>query len=556
MIKVKTLLGMVVVLAVSNTVYALTQPNTIYATLRNDIVFFENDNNNDYYIGSRNTDPRFTGANAWIKYGRLNQVALGYMGLLGSWSTNWNADLWLEDAIPNKPIQGNRCWNTSANCPSEGYLIPEYTDNHGAYKMRYTGGAEAGGLYRAASFGPGMYEFMRQQSINSVSTFVLNTCQTREDYNPATGGRCTDATSGNWTRRPYEITKLGHVRFTDTKAFSEIWVATDGTPSLVGGNSEFCKELDLTGGNTSTGYINARTGIACKMVEYHTTGNPSSYPPSILFSMVVDNTSIKYTPAAAYIKLNGGIGAEQFSNWRDYTATGRLDTFMQEGAGFVTVLFTKNFFIQMLRAGGSVSGQEGTFTFSITNSSTGQSGYYQFATGIDVNIIPREYGISIRHKNQDERVKTGKIGEEEQDITFDYVITQSAPRKADTVKASVVGESTTKAGKSYCLFKSSDNSLQVPIPAYLSFTQADGRDSGLKYSGCNASATVELKDAQWSETPWDEQQSGYFYSTDLKLRFPMNDPVSLFTTDGIDWLGSVRAEGDVKVEATWIGVNK
>ena len=34
----------------------------------------------------------------------------------------------------------------------------------------------------------------------------------------------------------------------------------------------------------------------------------------------------------------------------------------------------------------------------------------------------------------------------------------------------------------------------------------------------------------------------------------MDDPVSHLSTDGLDWMGKVRAEGEIKVRAKWIGV--
>lgn len=533
-----------------NTAYALTQPNNS-AAVNNTFVFFENQIDQEYYIGPGALDPRFTGANRWIRFGTLNQTSLGYMGSTGTWTSNWNADMWFDTPLNAPPFLGIRCMSSNNNCPSSGYLAAEYIDNFGAYKARYVGGGEAGGSYRRATFNTGMYEYMRDQPVGSISNFIFNTCQTREEYNPAAGGRCQDATTGNWTRRPFNVTKLGHVRFVDTRAFSEIWVASDGTPSLAE-NSEFCREINLNTGNQNS---TVNRGIACRMLEYRTEGAVSSYPNAIRFSMVVDNTTLGYTPAATHLKINAGVNPNLAANWRNYSTAGQLNTLFVDGDGYVSVLFTNEFFIRLLRAGGSVSGQPGTFTFSITNTLTGQSGYYQFATGVDVNIIPREYGISIRPQNREERAKTGRIGEGEEDIRFDYIVTQSAPRQADVVQASVIGESNVNAGRSYCLFRSNDNAMSVRIPAYLSYTHSSGNTIE-QYSGCNSNATLDMTNANWSAVPWDQQQSGYFYSTNLSLSFPMDDPASLFSVEGMDWLGSVRAEGDVRVEALWIGVDR
>jgi Mat/Ecp fimbriae adhesin len=537
-----SLLGSMIGLSLNHAAFALDPPTRITSNGTNEFVFIENEVDGEYFISSDDLNPRFTGANVWAKYGRVNHRSLGYMQVdSGSFSSNYNVDVWIESPDIQFPFIGIRCQITTTGCPSTSYAPAEYVDKHGAYKMSPTPTRN-----KRISFNTGMYEYLEKMSVGTQMTYIVNNCETREDYDPSKGQRCKDMSTGTWSRGQTINTKTGHLKLFDNRAFSEIWVATDGTPSLTNVNDE-CEYIVIGSGDRNE-------GIACNMVRYNMEGLVTAFNTSTRLYMVIDTAALNnMTLGNNDIKMEAGSGT-----WVNYTdsASNRMSSMITSGNGYVRVLFTNRFFRNMLAAGASTSGQKGIFTFAIRNSDLPQSGFYQFATNMDIEIIPREYGISIRHKNMNDQVKTGKIGREEEAITFDYVVTQSAPKKADTVKASVVGESTTKAGKSYCLFKSSDNSLQVPIPAYLSFTQADGRDSGQQYSGCNASATVELKDALWSATPWDEQQSGYFYSTDLKLTFPMNDSVSEFTLDGIDWLGSVRAEGDVKVEATWIGVNR
>ena len=541
-----SLLGSMIGLSLNHAAFALDPPTSIISNGTNEFIFIENEADREYFINSDDRNPRFTGANVWTRYGRDNQRSLGYMQIdSGSFgNSRYNVDIWMESPEIQYPFIGIRCQITTGTCPETSYVTSSYVDQNGIYKISPTSTST-----RYASFNTGMYEYLKTMSVGTQMTYIVNNCQTREDYDPSKGERCKDMSTGTWRRGQTINTKTGHLKLFDNKAFSEIWVATDGTPSLTNVN-DACENIVIGTGTTNQ-------GVACKMVRYSFEGLPSAFNNDTHLYMVIDTAALNgMSIAAADIKINAG-GSNTWANWSaSSNNNNRMSNQIVTGDGYIQVLFTNSFFQKMLRAGASISGQTGVFTFAVNNTLLPQSGYYQFATNMDIAIIPREYGISIRHKDVNDQVKTGKIGKEEEAITFDYVVTQSAPRKADTVKASMVGESTTKAGKSYCLFKSSDNSLQVPIPAYLSFTQADGRDSGQQYSGCNASATVELKDALWSATPWDEQQSGYFYSTDLKLTFPMNDIVSEFTLDGIDWLGSVRAEGDVKVEATWIGVNR
>lgn len=530
--------------------HSLNAPTNYTSTGSNSFIFFENNVDNEYFIASNALNPRFTGANTWTKYGSNAQDSLGYMGRDTTFTSNYNVDMWLEGSGMLSPFQGLRCRiGGTALCPLTGFIAPEFIDQYGVYKM-LSGPSEYAGNAVRGSFSPEAYEYLKNLPVGSVNVYDMNYCQTREDYNPALGQKCKDAATGTWNKLQITMTKDMHLKVVDNKAFSEIWVATDGTPSLTA-NNDACESVVIGTGD-------ANEGIACKMVQYELNGLPSAFNIYTRLYMVIDTAALNnMSIAATDIKINGGAN-DIWANWNGTAAANnRMSSLMASGQNYIRVLFTKSFFRKMLAAGASTSGRQGVFTFAVDNTVTPQSGFYQFSTNMNIDIVPREYGISIRHKNNNERVKTGKIGGEEgEDITFNYVVTQSAPKKADILKASIIGESATISANSYCLFKSNDNTLKVAIPAYLSFTNTAGHNIE-QYSGCDINATFDLTEAQWLETPWDEQQSGYFYSTDLKLRFPMNDQISLFTIDdGVNWLGTVRAEGDVKVEATWIGVNK
>jgi len=552
MINYRTLfLGALSAFSIHHAAHALNPPTSFTGGGTNSFIFFENNIDQEYLISAEHLNPRFTGANVWTRYGRDQQDSLGYMGTDTTLRSRNNVDMWLENSGMLTPFQGIRCrTRNNGACPSTGFLPAEFIDQFGAYKIR-SGSGDSDGGYARASFGPGGYEYLRDMPVNARDAFIMHYCETTEEYNPSAGGRCKDATTGRWRKMQLNITKDAHIRFIDNFAFSEIWVATDGTPSLAQ-NTETCRELVISrGGNAAQ-----REGIACKMLQYELTGPASAFNNSTHLHMVVDRAALNNMAIASYdIRINGG-GSDDWVRYdADTSNDNRMNRMLRTGNNYVEVLFTKSFFQKMLRAGAATSGRRGVFTFAVNNRITPQSGYYQFATNMDIDIIPREYGLSIRHQNQNERVKTGKIGENEEDITFNYVVTQSAPRRADIVSAKVIGESTTVAATNYCLFKSNDNRLNVAIPAYLSYTNSNGQKVE-QYSGCNANATLNLTNARWTVVPWDQQQSGFFYSTNLDLRFPMNDSVSLFSLEGRDWLGSVRAEGEVQVEATWIGVER
>lgn len=97
--------------------------------------------------------------------------------------------------------------------------------------------------------------------------------------------------------------------------------------------------------------------------------------------------------------------------------------------------FLSNAFSKALKAGTDLTNKDELFTFYFDNSVTPQSGYYQFTPSTLINIIPREYGISIIASDGSAHPKaSGKIGSETP-ITFEYKVTTSASRQADSITA-------------------------------------------------------------------------------------------------------------------------
>ncbi|SPL72082.1 hypothetical protein [Acinetobacter stercoris] len=527
--------------------YALTKPAVTNLAPAKNYIFVENRIDREYFIAPSTLDPRFSGANVWTKFGKDNQDNLGYMGGAYGLYYNYYVDFWLDDGSIRNPYQGTRCRLAAGGpCPAVGYMIPEYTDDTGSFKSK-VGLGENGGQYAFGSFAAGAYEHFRSLSVGGTDVIDMNVCETNEEYNPQKGERCKDAKTGRWRIFRMTATKTGHIRLEDTKAFSEIWVASDGTPSLAE-NSTYCEYVI-----GATGIGDQKEGIACQMVKYDIDGNPGTFDNGLRFYMVVDNTALGFIPSDRDIQIEGGNGV-----WKRYNYTGtdnRINVMMNSGSGYVRVLFSKAFFKKLLRYGGSTADKDNIFTFAINNTVAPFSGFYQFATSMAVDIIPREYSISIKPSNPQLTHLEGKIGDYEPDIEFNYKIIQSAPRKADIVTAHIIGENVNVAGQKYCLFKSDDQAINVPIPAYLSYTNILGNRVE-QYSGCDETQKMDITNALWGETPWDENNSGFFYQTYLKLRFPMNNPISKISMEGTDWLGTVHAEGDVKVEAKWIGVER
>lgn len=530
----------------SSVTHALTPQAVTNMLPDQEYVFIDNQLDHEYFLSSTRLDPRFTGANVWAKIGKTNQTSLGYMGNNEYMPANSYVDYWLENSPIKNPFQGSRCWAISAACPSVGYMIPEFTDENGSYKSKVTLG-EDGGEYIRGSFAPGAYEYFEKQSVGATDTVDMNVCYTKQEYDPKKGERCKDLpkdAGSVWRIMRLNTKKIGHLIFEDTKAYSEIWVGTDGTPSLAE-DAEFCRYSIISAAGTP----DQNEGIVCKMAKYNLKGDLSKFSPALMFYMVLDTDTLGFTPIGRDLQIQAGKNV-----WmpHDYQGNVLKDMFVQ-GSGYVEVMFSKAFFKKLLTKGGSTIGAENIFTFMLYNIVAPQSGFYQFRTSMKVDILPREYSISIKPKDLNKTSLEGVIGSSEA-IDFTYKVTQSAPRKADVVTAQVLGESTVKNGQKYCLFKSDDQQTQVAIPASLSFTQEQG-NSRQEYSGCDESKKIDMTKAAWNAVPWDQAQSGFFYSTDLKLSFPMNDPVSNFMLQGADWMGTVHAEGDVKVEAKWIGVD-
>ncbi|MFX7132428.1 hypothetical protein ABTI18_18275, partial [Acinetobacter baumannii] len=78
---------------------------------------------------------------------------------------------------------------------------------------------------------------------------------------------------------------------------------------------------------------------------------------------------------------------------------------------------------------------------------------------------------------------------------FEYKVTTSASRQADSITAQVIGDSINIYGLPYCLFTSADETLKVPIPAYLEWTSAAGK--AVKVRNSCGENPVDMTNAAW-----------------------------------------------------------
>jgi hypothetical protein len=504
----------------------------------NTYLFIDNTVDNEYFITSGSLSPRFSGANVWTKY-KTNQRSLGYMGNSGWSYSNRYFDLWIANSPITQPFLGIRCMTTGSDCPSTGYISPDVIDNEGFYHAK-SGSSVANGSYGAGTLSPVAYEYFRSQSVGASDTFELNLCymNSNTDYDYASGERCKDlSTGGTWRYYTMTLEKVGHLTLNSTGAMAEIWVASDGTPSVNVG-SDLCQ----------VGVVSNATGLICKMVSY-SLQQTKTVTTSLDFQMVIDTALLGFSPSSSDVKYSG-----DGSSWSNYSSSSTYTKVFTTTGEYVYVFLSNSFFKKALAAGASLINKDSLFTFYFDNSVTPQSGYYQFTPSTLINITPKEYGISIISTDGSTNPSaSGKIGDETP-ITFEYKVTTSAIRQADAITAQVVGDSTTLNGIPYCTFTSSDSTMTVPIPAYLSWISATGGE--IKERNSCSEDPVDMTNANWVQTAWNANvDEGYYFTTTLKLLFPMNDSRSKLTVDGSDWMGTVNASGEVKVTATWVGVD-
>jgi hypothetical protein len=502
----------------------------------NSYFFIENQVDGEHFITPQSTDPRFSGANVFTRYASSSQLSLGYMGYTGIIALNNFADVWLEDSPIDRPFIGNRCMRNASACPSTGYLQPDYIDSQGIYRVKMTTHAGEAGYARGV-FSDSAYEYFRNVSVGTVEVYKYRYCYTRKDYDPAAGETCSSV-GGTKGSHQFTITKKGHLKLESTNALQEIFIDSNGNPSL-GLGSQFC----------TVGYIGSLSGAICKLVAYQMQGSTLS---PMRMSLKVDTATLGFTPAASTIRLS----ADGASGWVNYSATTVASNLIKPGNGGIYVFFSQTFLKNLVDRGMDLAHSQNLFTFLFTNTAVPQSGFYEFSPSNTIILRPRDFGISIISKDLDPNPKReGKVGKNEAPIVFDYIVTTSGPRQADTITAQVSGPMEQKNGLPYCVFSSSDGKFRVPFSAYLAYTNDSGKTIRSRNS-CD-DVPISLNAARWVETPWPDpyQNDGMFYRTDLSLTFPMNEVDSTFTLDGQDWMGVVSATGEVRVTATWTGAD-
>ena len=318
----------------------------------NTYMFIDNDVDDEYFITTSSLSPRFTGANIWTKY-KTNQRSLGYMGNSGWSYSNRYFDLWIDNSPINQPFLGLRCMSTGANCPASGYIPADVLDKDGFYHAM-SGNSVANGYYGAGVLSQSAYEYFRNRPVGTIDSLQLNLCymDSKADYDFASGVRCKDLPSGGkWVYYTMNLEKVSHLTLNSTGAMAEVWIASDGTPSVNLG-SELCQ----------MGVVGSASGIICKMVSY-SFQETKTLTTSLDFRMVIDTTLLGFSPSSSDVKYSGD-GA----SWTNFGSISTYNKVFKPSGEYIYVFLSNAFFKKALKAGTDLTNKDELFTFYFDNS--------------------------------------------------------------------------------------------------------------------------------------------------------------------------------------------
>ncbi|MFS6933778.1 hypothetical protein [Klebsiella oxytoca] len=515
----------------------------------NSFLLIENNNDDNIFIATTKLDPRITGSNKWtgLKYSGSGssagtQQSLGYMGTYVNVpvTSNYKLDMWLDNSPVEHPFIGWRCINWYAGCNLETSKIdPATTDSNGFYGAQNVG---TGAKWLHAMLSDSFYQYLRQMQTGSSFTTTINGCYTSANYDAGAGQRCKDQSTGSWRKSTVTHTKIGHMRIINTNSLQEVFINSDGEPTIGEGNAE-CQYI-IIGTTTAT----RRSGLSCKMVNY------------TLQHTGISNTTIRIYPVINHAALASAVDNRDFqfsldgNNWtRGNSETYDYNFNDMKAADSIYIFISSNFFKKLVELGISDISTRDLFNIRFRNTVSVESGYYEFSTSNELIIKPRNFSISILSDEYTTAPsREGRVGAEEPSLDFGYIVTTSGRTAADEVQIKVTGPTEVINGRSYCIFSSPDNQKKVPFPASLSFINQTGAVRTLE-AGCDGNWR-DMNDALWVSTPWLDTSTGdigLMNKTNVKFSIPMNDPISQRTVDNNSWYGDVSASGEIHVKATW-----
>lgn len=188
-------------------------------------------------------DPRITGANRWTGLkstgaGGYVQQSLGYIdnGYNTGLYANWKFDMWLDNPPVSNPLQGLRCisWYNGRNL-NTSLILPQPTDTKGFYGVTVPSDDQK---WMHGMMSDSFYHYLQQVPVGGCFTTTINSCMTSVSYDANTGVRCKDQASGYWYTRNVTHTKGALLKLINTNALAEVFINSDGWPTLGEGNSQ------------------------------------------------------------------------------------------------------------------------------------------------------------------------------------------------------------------------------------------------------------------------------------------------------------------------------
>lgn len=233
---------------------------------------------------------------------------------------NQNVDIWFENSPIDGPFIGNRCMRNYCNRDT-GYWPAQYVGRNGAYKI-VQDNTLGEGAYARGIFSESTYQYFRQMAVGAVETYSYRACMTDLDYDPAKGESCQSVGGRIIASHEFTITKSAHIKLSSTGAMQEVYIDSNGNPSL-GPGEQFCR----------IGVVANVNGLICQVVKHETSGDVFA---NVILSLKVNSTLIPFTVAGASIK----IGPDDGSNiWRNYNSTYAANTYFKSSNQYVSIFF-------------------------------------------------------------------------------------------------------------------------------------------------------------------------------------------------------------------------
>ncbi|WP_144135461.1 hypothetical protein [Shewanella algae] len=509
----------------------------------NDFLFIDNKEDSNYFVTPlARLNPRLTGGNVWTTLKHTRQRSLAYVSFYTNYtdSPNYNFDMWETDSPISSPYINQRCIYSYSRCDPEtsgAIAQPILVDDKGFYKVN----PMADG-WQHALISSNFFEYLKSMPLGSTLTRTMNSCTTREDYNPLLGQRCIDMNTGTWRQQTISHVKNAHLTFKRTNAVSELMVDSSGNAIILPG-SVGC-ELGSA--------IRRDEGVICEFLRYD-----------------LQNTGeAKFTTINLSTELIGGMTApsnydlQMSINKADWVINGanlRLDKLI--GYNTVYIFMSNAFLKKMFDLGLENVKTRDLVNFQFYNSLSPGSGYYDISGTTEIIVKPREFSVSIIPEDGFSKPhQEGTVGQDE--LSFGYNIITSAPTTATSLEISLSQDKNYGVPNlnylDYCNFYpegSFDVNKSVAVPVRLSFmTNSGGKYNELIDCWGRSVSLLENGIAKSQSSIVDLLPDGSPVFTDfynIKLNFDLKDPSLEFTYDGSLWEGYVHQSGEIRVSASW-----